>query len=327
MCMKNKLIIIFLLWLCFSETKAQSIPRPNIPAPKGFSVNSFTGNVFYQRTDLTLRGTGFPLYGTFYYNAVQDSLDYGYGNGWSFYYNVFYKESNDTLIIQHSDAKKDTFRLMNGVYKSPTGIYDTLIKSGNTFTLRSKEGIEHIFADPVYKKLTGMSNRNGNSVGLVYTGANPIKIRNSSGRCLLLTWQNDHLTEISDSSLPTKRYSYQYANNDLSVVTNPLNGKMEYAYTNKNIVRLVDENNNPMVFVYNSNGRVKQITSCNSEQLFTYIDTLRQTFASINNKSGTSVTAYQFDVKVKLQPLIIKNNYIPTMHKIILSNYSNPIIE
>jgi RHS repeat-associated protein len=306
--MKNKFIIIFLLSLVFFKTNAQSIPRPNIPAPKGFSVNSFTGNVFYQRTDLTLRGTDFPLYGTFYYNAVQDSLDYGYGNGWSFYYNVFYKESNDTLIIQHSDAKKDTFRLVNGVYNSPTGIYDTLIKTGNTFTLRSKEGIEHIFADPVYKKLTGMSNRNGNSVGLVYTGAYPTKIRNSSGRCLLLTWQNDHLTEISDSSLPTKRYSYQYANNDLSIVTNPLNGKIEYAYTNKNIVRLIDENNNPVVFIYNSNGRVKQITSCNSEQLFTYIDTLRQTFASINNSSGNSVTAYQFDVKGRLSEITTPDN-------------------
>jgi hypothetical protein len=146
MFMKKSFILMVSLWLCFTQTNAQSIPRPNIPAPKGFSVNSFTGNVFYQRTDLTLRGTGFPLYSTFYYNTVQDTLDYGYGNGWSFYYNAFYKESNDTLIIQHSDAKKDTFRLVNSAYKSPVGIYDTLIKSGTVFILRSKDGMEHIFA-------------------------------------------------------------------------------------------------------------------------------------------------------------------------------------
>lgn len=308
MFMKKNFVVMVCLWLCFTQTNAQSIPRPNIPAPKGFSVNSFTGNVFYQRTDLTLRGTGFPLYGTFYYNSVQDTLDYGYGNGWSFYYNEFYKESNDTLIIQHSDAKKDSFRLVNGAYKSPIGIYDTLIKSGTTFILRGKDGMEHIFADPVYKKLTGINNRNGNSVAISFTGAYPTKIRNSSGRCLVLNWQNDHLADISDSSLPTKKYSYQYNSNKLSSVTNPLNGKIEYAYSNNNITKLVDENNNPMVLVYSGGARVKQISSCNSEQLFTYVDTLRQTYTSINSSAGTSVTAYLFDDKGRLKEITSPDN-------------------
>jgi RHS repeat-associated protein len=308
MFMKKSFILMVSLWLCFTQTNAQSIPRPNIPAPKGFSVNSFTGNVFYQRTDLTLRGTGFPLYSTFYYNAVQDTLDYGYGNGWSFYYNAFYKESNDTLIIQHSDAKKDTFRLVNSAYKSPVGIYDTLIKSGTVFILRSKDGMEHIFADPIYKKLTGMNNRNGNSVAISYTGAYPTKIRNSSGRCLVLNWQNDHLADISDSSLPTKKYSYQYNSNKLSSVTNPLNGKIEYAYSNNNITRLADENNNPVVLVYSGGVRVKQICSCNSEQLFTYVDTLCQTYSSINNNAGTSVTSYLFDDKGRLKEITSPDN-------------------
>jgi RHS repeat-associated protein len=307
--MKKNLIIIVSFGFLFAETKAQNIPRPNIPAPKGFSVNSFTGNVFYQRTDITLRGVGFPLYGTFYYNAVQDSSDYGYGKGWSFYYNVFYKELNDTLIIQHSDAKKDTFRLVNGAYRAPVGVYDTLIKSGNIFTLRTKEGIEQIFGDPVHKKLTGMNNRNGNTVSVVYTGVYPTRIRNASGRCFLLTWLNDHLTEISDSSLPSKKYAYLYNNyNELVAVTNPLNKKKEYAYTNNNIVRHIDENNNPVLFVFYPGGRIKQINSCNSEQLFTYIDTLRQTYTSINNSAGNSVTSYQFDEKGRLKEITTPDN-------------------
>jgi RHS repeat-associated protein len=305
--MKKRLLIL-LSFFATLMVMGQNIPRPNIEGPKGFTVNSFTGNLFYQRTDLTLRGTGFPLYSTFYYNAVQDTLDYGYGTGWSFYYHALYKELGDTLVIQRSDAKKDSFRLVNGVYKSPTGVYDSLYKTGATVILKSKDGLEHIFADATHKKLTGLRNRNGNFVSVVYSGTNPVRIRNSSGRCLVLNWQQGRLAEISDSAAPAKKYTYQYDNSKLQTVTNPLGDKTSYAYAGKQLVRMADENGNPLVISYTTSGRVKSIQSCNTEQSFTYIDTLKTTLSSINSARGVQVTRYLFDEKQRLKELGTPDN-------------------
>lgn len=304
----KKLFIFLSASVIIAQAAAQNIPRPNIPAPKGFSVNSFTGNLLYQRTDVTLRGVGFPLYATFYYNAVQDTLDYGYGKGWSFYYHAFYKEAGDTLIIQKNDAKKDTFRLVNGSYRAPIGIFDTLYKTGTVVVLKTKENLEYVFADATHKKLTGMRNLNGNTVNVVYNAGKPERIRNASGRCLLLNWQGNHLSEISDSAFPSKKYTYLYDDNRLQMVTNPLGGKLLYGYNGNRLIRLVDENNNPLVIGYGSTGRVREIRSCNTEQLFSYIDTLKTTFSSINNAGGTAVTTYLFDDKGRIKEISTPDN-------------------
>lgn len=301
------LLILIVLTGCVT-LRAQNVPRPNIPAPKGFTVNSYSGNIFYQRTDLTLRGVGFPLYATFYYNAVADTADYGYGKGWGFYYGAFYRDSANMVIIEHNDAKKDTFRLSGAAYISPTGVFDTLLKSGNIYTLRDKEGVEQVFGDPSHKKLTGIKDRNGNHIAITYTGKYPSHIRNSTGRCLILEWQNSHLISVSDSSMPSKKYTYGYDNSNMATVTNPLKGSIAYTYQRNAITRFTDENGNPVVFIYYPGGRVKQISSCNSTQQFNYIQALRQTFASINSSAGNSVTAYAFDENGKLIQVTTPDN-------------------
>ena len=78
---------------CFHGICSKYSPSKHTSAPKGLAVNSFTGNLFYQRNEMSLRGTGLRIYLSFYYNAATDTLDYGYGKGWSFYYNSFYQEN------------------------------------------------------------------------------------------------------------------------------------------------------------------------------------------------------------------------------------------
>src|ERR1700754_3234619 len=163
MLMKKNGLFSLLILSCLAAA-AQDIPRPNIKAPAGLQVNSFTGNLFYQLNELSIRGKGFSVFSSFYYNTAADTINYGYGKGWSFYYHMLYTLQGDTAIIQHGDTKKDTFLFQNNVWRSPVGVFDTLIKTGSQFTLETKNKTRYIFADPVTKRITTQTDANGNSL-------------------------------------------------------------------------------------------------------------------------------------------------------------------
>ena len=299
--MKKYTYLIGLILSLVKPVYGQTIPRPSIPAPAGLAVNSYTGNLFLQRNEQSLRGT-YRIYQSFYYNTAQDTLNYGYGNGWSFYYNVFYREMGDKVIIQRADAKKDTFLLRAGTYQSPVGVYDILTKSGSQFILTSKRGEQHIFADATHKKVTRMQDANGNFATIDYAGGNPVKITNSSGHSLLLTWENGLVREAKDAANPDKKFSYIYsAAKDLIAVTDPLLGRKSFSYSNHHLIRIGDENNNPVVIYYAGNGgRVKQITSCHSEQRFSFLSGSHKTYVTQKSESGNIVTGYSFDTALRL---------------------------
>lgn len=302
--MKIVLHLIGILTFLSVVAWGQTIPRPNIAAPQGLAVNSFTGNLFYQRNEQSLRGS-YRIYQTFYYNAAQDTLNYGYGHGWSFYYNVFYKESADTVTIQRADGQKDIFLLRAGIYQSAAGLYDALVKNGSQFILTSKNGEKHFFADATHKKLTRIQDTNGNFINIDYANGYPVKASNSSGRSLLLIWENGLLKEASDESEPQKKYTYIYnSNKDMIAVTNPMQGRKSFSYNNHYLVRLGDENNNPVVvYYYGNGGKVKQIVSCDSEQRFSFLATQRKTFVTQKANAENLVTGYSFDEQGRLTGL------------------------
>ncbi|GAB3955155.1 hypothetical protein GCM10028805_41840 [Spirosoma harenae] len=307
--MKTRLLFLWLYFLLALSVRAQVIPRPNIPGPQGLSVNSYTGNLFYQRNEQSLRGTGYRIYQTFYYNSAQDTLNEGYGRGWSFYYHISYRALGDTVFIQRADARKDTFLLRSGRYQAPAGVYETLTKNGNQFILTAKNGEQRIFGDATHRKLTRIQDVNGNFITIDYTNGNPIKITNSSGRFLLLTWTNGLLTQAVNGTDPSKKFTYSYSSSkELIAVTDPLQGRKSFVYSNHYLVRLGDENNNPVVIYYvGTGGRVKQITSCNTEQRFTFLDTERKSFVSQKTESGNSVISYGFDTAGRLSMLTDPN--------------------
>jgi RHS repeat-associated protein len=299
----NKYINIILLSFSLLTTlHAQKTVVPNIPAPQGMAVNTYTGNLFFQRNEQSLRGTDFRIYQSFYYNAAVDTLNYGYGHGWSFYYNIHYREVADSIIIYHADANKDVFLFRNGLYKSAMGIFDVLTKTGNQLILKSKDGTRHIFADPSHKKITRIEDKNNNYVNIEYTGANPTRILNSSGRSLLLTWQNGLLKEAKDESDVAKKHTYLYNNaKDLVTVVDALGGRKNFSYKNHRLTHVSDQNNNPIVISYYDNGgKVRQITSCNSEQRFSYLTNPHKTFVTQKSDAGNVVNGYIFDDNQRL---------------------------
>ena len=81
--------LLFLTCPC-NSVYALDITKPNIAGHFGTAVNSYTGNLFYQRTDFLLPGRGLSIKVEFSYNSGRTQNDLGYGNGWSFSYGMQY---------------------------------------------------------------------------------------------------------------------------------------------------------------------------------------------------------------------------------------------
>lgn len=94
------LLVVNLYYISFSS-RAQNITRPNIEGPSNLQVNSYTGSLFYQRTDMFIPGRGLSMDITFTYNSADRSTDWGYGYGWTFNYNQFYIITDSSIIFRN----------------------------------------------------------------------------------------------------------------------------------------------------------------------------------------------------------------------------------
>ena len=65
----SMLTLAYLFLLAAENCFAQNLTKPNIVGHAGIKVNSFTGNKFYQRSDLFIPGRGLSLNITFTYNG------------------------------------------------------------------------------------------------------------------------------------------------------------------------------------------------------------------------------------------------------------------
>jgi YD repeat-containing protein len=293
--------LVLLLWAGYQNALfSQNINRPNIQGPANMEVNSFTGNLFHQRTDLFVPARGLPINMTFSYNAYRDTLDMGYGPGWTHPYNLCYAydSTGQNMIVDRQDGRRDRF-INNGPGFDPElGYFDEWdeYQSGK-FRLRSKDGMEYYFDDASHQKLTGIQDPNGNRIEISYVAGLPVRIENTAGRELVLVWQAGKLQELRDNlSNPPRVYRYQYDSDGHMVkMTNPEGALVEYAYAqDKGMIQMSDENGNLFAVEYEDAGRVRRISSCISEMRISYSGT-NETFVVEKGQSGTQVTSYTFD--------------------------------
>lgn len=290
------------LWLIASVglLSAQNITKPNITGPAGLQVNSYTGSLFYQRTDLLLPGRGLSLDFTFSYSNNFRNQDFGYGLGFTMPYNMHYVQDSIFTVIVHGDGRKDSFRPDGATsFISPTGFFDQLeAYEAGKLLLTSKEGMEYFFEDSTHMKLTRMVDRYGNSITLEYAEGYPSLITDASGRSVSLIWENNHLQEIRDENdSPGRTISYQYdGDGNLVTVTNFEGKATRYKYDAPgNLIDVIDPNGNIFNIIYNRNMAVDRLCSPLATQTFVYNIEHRTTYLVEEGASGKQTTAYQFD--------------------------------
>jgi YD repeat-containing protein len=298
------LTVLFWVMLIQAHVKADRLTKPNEPGPwTSIQVNTYTGNLFHQRSDLHIPTLGeIPLDLTFSYNSLQNQQDRGYGNGWSFNFGMWYSISGNTLTVGREEGEEDSYTWNGSVYVPPVGIYDSVNQYlPGKYLLKSKYGIRYYFDDPGHKKLTKIIDRNGNSTLISYTSGKPATVTDPSGRVVNLGWIGDNLSQISDpNTIPPRVINYQYDGmGNLVQVNRPLGNTFQYGYDiNGNMIIAIDPRANEIFVAYDENEAVSVI-NCLPESYsksFSYDNcnnttTVSQVVSAVNRQ-----TIYTFDL-------------------------------
>jgi RHS repeat-associated protein len=296
------LFLIYFLLINHNVSNAQREYQPNILAPTvtNMRVNSFTGNLFYQRLDLFISAIGTDIDFSFYYNSALSKEDWGYGYGWTHTYNMNYVvDPVGDMIVTQQDGRVDTFFYSNGQYTPPVGIYQTLVEyAPSKYKLSTPLGTQYFFEDPNHQRLTKIEDRYGNTFILAYSNGKPTSVTDASGRSITLNWVNGHLAEIVDAlETPLRTWSYTYdPAGNLEVVTDPLNGTVLYTYDELHrMTRMTDKNGNGTSMKYNTAGAVTTLATCLLRQVFTYLPLQSKTILDEFTGTGKQTTTFEFD--------------------------------
>ncbi|MEZ5082286.1 MAG: DUF6531 domain-containing protein [Bacteroidales bacterium] len=289
---------------------SQNYTKPNIPGDFGTFVNSYTGNLYYPRTDLVIPGQSLNLEIIFSYNSGRSGADYGFGHGWTFNYNQFYEFDGNDLLFDKNDGGKDRY-IWNGIsYNPPVGVYNELTEySPGQFVLKTKHGIKFYFENSTHKKLTKIEDRNSNELLLTYTNGQVTLITDPYGRQLLFDYdQNGHLIKITDPNhIPQREITYEYDPvGNMIKVTNPAGNFITYGYGLwRNLTHITDARGNMYTVSYNSNKAVDEL-SClaeNTKSTIHYNDLNKETSVEDFVTAGNTITTYIYDNNARISQL------------------------
>lgn len=299
-------VMLILLTFLSRDAFGQNIPRPNISAPSGMQVNTYSGTLFTQRTDFLIPGRGLSIDISFAYNSSSRSTDQGFGYGWTFGYNQYYTvDTAGNYVFTKDDGREDVYTpISGGGFNAPTGIFDVVTQyQTGKFKLLTKEGTQYFFDNPSHKKLTSIIDRYGNKLTFGYSGNNLSTIADSLGHVVTLIWTNNHVTQIVESVAGTSR-KIQYDYNVLGClvrVYKPHGVTLSYDYnTNKSLKSFADGNGNYTSVIYNNNYAVTRLISCGLEQRISYNVEQQKTYVTELSDAKTLATTYEFDAQGRL---------------------------
>ncbi|MDX2072064.1 MAG: RHS repeat-associated core domain-containing protein [Haliscomenobacter sp.] len=298
---KLKAFIISIGLLAWGQlTWAQDVnnTKPNILGPNGVSVNSYSGNLFLNRSDLFIPGQGLNLEIVFAYNTSKRGRDWGFGRGWVLNYNMACMPDSAGIALERMDGRRDVFTRKNGSLVAPAGVFETLQEyEVGKFKLLSKNGTAYYFENAAHHRLTKITDRNNNTLALSYTDTLLAEVSDAAGRKLSFTWAQGRLQKINTNTKPARSIQFQYdkSGNPIRVI-NPGGGTREYRYDEASkIITVIDENGNPVNIDYNSNEAATKISSCFGTQNIFYDYNQYKTHVTERVANELQLTTYEYD--------------------------------
>jgi RHS repeat-associated protein len=302
----NKKISSFLITavIAFSSfnAAAQNLNTPNKIGPMGTQVNTLSGNFYLPRNDVYVNSGNIPMNLTFFYNAFFYDQNFGFGKGWSMLYNISY--SNDTTggkRILWGDGREDLYTLTGTDFTAPGGIFTTFSQyQPGKYLAQQTDGTKFYFDNSTLKKLTKITEPNGNFLNFSYTDTLLTAITNTTGQSITLGYNGSgNLISINDAlTAPARTFAYQYdGSGNLTQVTDPAGNKMKYAYlVNGPMKSCTDKNSNVVDIIYYPDFTVSELIGCNKRISFSYDTTLLQTTVTDYIPNGTNqITKYSFE--------------------------------
>ncbi len=294
---KRNILVWALLIGGVITASAQTIIRPKISCPNGIYVNSYNGDLFYQRVDLQIPNRGLDLEAVFYYNSTSNRINYGYGNGWSLGMEMRYIPDSAGIIVELGSGRQDLYTKFGDSLIAPTGIFNTLSYINDGYQLRTKEGTRYFFTDTVSKRITRMEDRNNNALNLSYTGGHLTSISDDHGRALQFEWTDSLMTKMT-TSFDNRTWSYQYdENGNLAHVTDPMQRTVHYGYNGDNRLSVFTDAAGYSTYVtYNGDGMAHRVKTDLSDKSIRYEQAIKQTvFIDYLTDGNNQFSTYYWD--------------------------------
>jgi len=235
-----------------SEHQGKNAGRPQLcDMSVANPANVATGSKYEEVLDLSISTPGMPLEFRRSYNSqitIDGPLGYGWTHTYSMILNVVQTNPTKRVRIWDSDGRALYFSQVQQtsteiLFRGESGVKDRLkqIISTGEYFLRRKEG------NLTYKfnsdgKLLEISDPNGNTLTMTYTGGLLTQVSNNFGKSLFIQYTNNRISTITDPK--NQSVLYEYINGDLTKVTYPDQNFVRYAYSNHNLTGKYDTSNN-----------------------------------------------------------------------------------
>jgi len=151
------------------------------------SVNVLSGNLSLRQSLFATQGGPLAIAVGLSYNSL-DKLDGDLGVGWSYSYEIYLHENSDgTMVLTGGTGKRFYFPNGNGGYVARTGDYSTLTENADgTWAITLKSGLVYQFGSD--KKITSITDRNGNSLTVDHSVAGQATVTDPAGRATLINY-------------------------------------------------------------------------------------------------------------------------------------------
>lgn len=302
--------VLLLTCLFFTGYKgeAQNINNPNATGPMGLEVNSYTGNLFFERTDFVIPGGDIDIWIGFAYNSFNYDENRGFGNGWSFEYDIHYStDSAGNMVIVWGDGREDTYiPLDNGQFQPPIGFYTQLREyEPGKFALNLRNGIQYFFDDNVTKAATRIQDINNQFITINRSGGRITSLINHNGHSVQFTYDvKGILTKVTDAiTSPARSWSYAYdTRGNLTEVTDPLGARDKYTYMINGPMKTVsDKNFNVVNLIYYNDFSLREMIGCNKRLTFSYDTTQLLTVITDHLDNGKNIVNKYYYKKIGKQ--------------------------
>ncbi|MBI3083801.1 MAG: hypothetical protein HYY90_05510 [Candidatus Omnitrophica bacterium] len=276
---------------------------------EGDPVNVANGNLVHTETDFSIQSRGLPLLWKRVYNSKLN-YDGPLGFGWVHFYDVHLTENADgsVLFLDDDGGKRPFTKNPDGSYTPPPGVYLTLTKLSDGFTLRDKSGLLYRFRS--VGKLIRLEDPNGNASTLSYNGSQLAQVTDALGRSLSLAYNGQGKIErVQDFSGRAWTYAYDGEGNLTSAI-DPLNQATGYEYyagqfnpgNNHNMKKVTDREGHAVQFLYYTNDRVfRHVNDLGETRTFSYNIFWQET--TVTNENGFTKT-FRYDEQGNLVKLI-----------------------
>lgn len=291
-------MLMLLTGLLFTgfQGQAQNVNTPNKTGPMGLEVNSYTGNLYFERTDFVIPGREVEIAIRFSYNSYDFEKDRGFGNGWGFEFDVRYSiDTANHLVILWGDGREDEYLpIGNGNYKSPVGFFTVLKEyEAGKFSLTEKNGKKFLFEDNIKKRMTKIQGTNNNFITINYTDTLITSLVNNYGQTITLAYDTKgQLKSVTDAiTAPSRTWNYSYdSKGNLKEVTDPLGAKDAYSYIINGPVKTVsDKNFNVVDLIYYNDFSLHEMIGCNKRMSFSYDTTQKMTVITDHLDNGQNM--------------------------------------